>query len=273
MNVSCQSSPSAGMSRCTVGLPGAVRVEVRPTTMQGVLPAVRGDCSARAGGCNTMRIVVVRVVELDVAQPVQRGVLAADPVEPVISSPRSSGAPGSAGLVRRPVPGPVLVLLAVEVLLAAGPDGDVLAQLVAGVHPPGGRQRRGQHRPQLERRRAAVLQELVAGCPGCSARSSAACSRPTSPTSSVRYSLSSALVVRQVKYVYDWLKPILPRVCIIAGRVNASARKSTSGWLVVDRRRSATPRTRTGLVCGLSTRKTVTPCVDPQCSTTRRTSA
>ena len=35
--------------------------------------------------------------------------------------------------------------------------------------------------------------------------------------------------LRQVKYVYDWWKPILARACIMAGRVNASARNSTSG--------------------------------------------
>ena len=62
-----------------------------------------------------------------------------------------------------------------------------------------------------------------------------------SPDSSVRYSVSSALVVRQVKYVYDWWKPTLPRVCIIAGRVNASARKSTSGWRAVDVRDQPLP--------------------------------
>ena len=34
-----------------------------------------------------------------------------------------------------------------------------------------------------------------------------------------------------VKYVYDWLKPIFASVVIIAGRVNASARKTHVGVL------------------------------------------
>src|SRR6266571_2564644 len=48
--------------------------------------------------------------------------------------------------------------------------------------------------------------------------------------SSSRYSVSSSLKLRQVKYVYDWLKPALARAFIILGRVNASERKITSGW-------------------------------------------
>ncbi len=91
-----------------------------------------------------------------------------------------------------------------------------------------------------------------------------------SPESSVRYSVSSSLVVRQVKYVYDCWKPTAPRVCIIAGRVNASARKMTSGS-----RPLISPITRsqntTGLVCGLSTRKIRTPCAI-QCRSTRTVS-
>ncbi len=63
---------------------------------------------------------------------------------------------------------------------------------------------------------------------------------------------------RQVKYVYDCWKPILASVRIIAGRVNASLRKIASGssritwWM----RRS---QNTSGLVCGLSTRKILTP--------------
>src|SRR5438105_126444 len=51
----------------------------------------------------------------------------------------------------------------------------------------------------------------------------------TEVTSSSPYRRSSAAVVRQVKYVYDWVKPIRPSPLIIAGRVNASARNNTSG--------------------------------------------
>ena len=65
-------------------------------------------------------------------------------------------------------------------------------------------------------------------------------------------------VLRQVKYVYDWWKPILARARIMAGRVNASARKITSGSV---RATSASSRSQngSGLVCGLSTRKIRTP--------------
>ncbi|GAA3848324.1 hypothetical protein GCM10023083_91040 [Streptomyces phyllanthi] len=92
-----------------------------------------------------------------------------------------------------------------------------------------------------------------------------------SPDSSVRYSVSSCLELRQVKYVYDCWKPMAARVCIIAGRVNASARKITSGSV-----RPTSPSTRsqktTGLVCGLSTRKIRTPWAI-QCRSTRTVSA
>ena len=56
----------------------------------------------------------------------------------------------------------------------------------------------------------------------------------------------------------------------MAGLVNASARKSTSGSV---RRTSLSSHSQnaTGLVCGLSTRKIRTPCAI-QCLTTRRTS-
>lgn len=71
--------------------------------------------------------------------------------------------------------------------------------------------------------------------------------------------------------MYDCWKPICARVCIIAGRVNASARKITSGSV-----RLISPMTRsqntTALVCGLSTRKIRTP-YDIQCRSTRSVSA
>lgn len=71
--------------------------------------------------------------------------------------------------------------------------------------------------------------------------------------------------------MYDWVKPILPSPCMIAGRVNASARKSTSGSV---RLTSAISRCQksNGLVCGLSTRKIRMPS-PTQCRTTRSTSA
>ncbi len=83
--------------------------------------------------------------------------------------------------------------------------------------------------------------------------------------------MSSCLLLRQVKYVYDCWKPIWARVCIIAGRVNASARKITSGSV---RPTSAITfcQNTTGLVCGLSTRKIRTPW-SIQCRSTRSVSA
>ena len=71
-----------------------------------------------------------------------------------------------------------------------------------------------------------------------------------------------------VKYVYDCEKPTLASVVIIAGRVNASESRTSFGST---RRTSAISHSQnaTGFVCGLSTRKTRTPC-DTQCSITSR---
>src|SRR3712207_9472627 len=65
------------------------------------------------------------------------------------------------------------------------------------------------------------------------------------------YSRISQAVVRQVKYVYDCVKPILPSPFIIAGRVNASARNSTSGSVSLTLGISHCQKL-TALVCGLS---------------------
>src|SRR6202034_994686 len=62
---------------------------------------------------------------------------------------------------RRPVAGTVLVLLRVQVFLAARPHRDVLAQLETGVNAPRRGQHRGQHGPDLERGQPAVLQVVV----------------------------------------------------------------------------------------------------------------
>ena len=66
--------------------------------------------------------------------------------------------------------------------------------------------------------------------------------------------------------MYDWLKPIFASVVIIAGRVNASAKKTVSGNSA---RTSAISHSQNGtdFVCGLSTRKARTPCRH-QCTTT-----
>jgi len=62
-----------------------------------------------------------------------------------------------------------------------------------------------------------------------------------------------------VKYVYDCVKPALASTFIIFGRVKASARKIVSGCVACTARISHCQK-RTGLVCGLSTRKVFTPC-------------
>src|SRR5690242_21380334 len=76
--------------------------------------------------------------------------------------------------------------------------------------------------------------------------------------SSSRYSRKSALEFFHVKYVYDIVKPSLPRLFIRLGRVNASAKKITSGfsrWIsLITHSQNAS-----GFVCGLSTRNVRTP--------------
>src|SRR5882757_9960101 len=71
-------------------------------------------------------------------------------------------------------------------------------------------------------------------------------------TSSWQYSRISRALVRQVKYVYDWEKPIVARPCMTAGRVKASARNSTSGSASLTVQMSQCQKF-IGLVCGLST--------------------
>ena len=82
-------------------------------------------------------------------------------------------------------------------------------------------------------------------------------------------STSSAFEFFHVKYVYDCEKPAFASRVIIAGRVNASERKTVSGCFF---RTSAMSHSQngTGFVCGLSTRNTVTP-ASHQRSTTPRT--
>src|SRR5580704_7647104 len=77
--------------------------------------------------------------------------------------------------------------------------------------------------------------------------------------SSVMYAVNSGFDCRQVKYVYDWLKPRLASAYISVGRVNASARKITSGYAALTSARQNC-QNASGLVCGLSTRKTRRPC-------------
>src|SRR5687767_15496175 len=75
---------------------------------------------------------------------------------------------------------------------------------------------------------------------------------------SVKYSVSSGLVLRQVKYVYDCVKPSFASLCMTRGRVKASERKMSSGCFAL-RSRIAHSQNSNDLVCGLSTRNTFTP--------------
>src|ERR1700682_1624102 len=77
--------------------------------------------------------------------------------------------------------------------------------------------------------------------------------------SSVKYCASSAAVLRHAKYVYDCVNPALARRYMTLGRVNASARKITSGYLRLTSAMSHSENAK-GLVCGVTMRKTVTPC-------------
>ncbi len=79
-----------------------------------------------------------------------------------------------------------------------------------------------------------------------------------SERSSLKYWLSSDLVLRHAKYVYDWLKPTFASLYINFGRVNASERKITSACSRLTSLISHSQNAN-GLVCGLSTRKIRTP--------------
>src|SRR5260370_13419937 len=83
-------------------------------------------------------------------------------------------------------------------------------------------------------------------------------SRMCAERSSVKYWLSSDLVVRHAKWVYDWLKPTFARRYINLGRVNASDRKITSACSRLTSLISHS-QNGNGLVWGLSTRKIRTP--------------
>src|SRR5262245_16223607 len=77
--------------------------------------------------------------------------------------------------------------------------------------------------------------------------------------SSVKYCVISYFVLRQVKYVYDCVKPTFASRYITLGRVNASERNSTSGCLRFTSLMMNSQSAK-GFVCGLSTRNTRTPC-------------
>jgi len=101
-------------------------------------------------------VLVVGVVEGDVAQPVQGRVLAPDLVEPPQVPREGLALACAAGLEVLPLPVPVLVLLVVDLLLGAG-AGHVLHELVARVDAVGRHERPGERRAQLPCRRSAEL--------------------------------------------------------------------------------------------------------------------
>src|SRR5215467_5306341 len=130
------------------GLPGVVRVEVYHSENR----------VCRAGALREADYLrLVSVMKTQVTKQMQGRMRPAEQVE--ARDERRDvllGRRDAVGVL--PVPRPVLVLLRVQVLLAARQQGDVLAQLVARVEAPGRRQHRGEHRADPERRRPAVLQ-------------------------------------------------------------------------------------------------------------------
>ncbi len=77
--------------------------------------------------------------------------------------------------------------------------------------------------------------------------------------SSVKYSVSSRLVLRQAKYVYDCVKPSFASRYITFGRVNASARKITSGCSRLHLADRPIPRTRTAWCAGCRRERSARP--------------
>ena len=156
----------------------------------------RAPCCRRpaASCCSTSSCVVVDRMEAQASsRDCSAGLLAPDRVD----------ARDEVAQAVRPLEVPVadLVLLRVEIFLAARLARLVLQQLEGrAVDAVAGRQRRGQHQPHHERRPAAELQVLGAGCRACWARQfGRKYSRPGPCVSSVKYSVSSGLVLRQVK--------------------------------------------------------------------------
>src|SRR5271166_1304071 len=114
--------------------------------------AVAGDRVELAVG---QQSVVVDTVERDVPELVKSGMESTNLVQPRdkwLQRP-------SLRQCAREVARPELVLLGVEILLAALPHRDVLEQFVTGVHPPARAQGRRQHRADREHPRAIVLQD------------------------------------------------------------------------------------------------------------------
>src|SRR5690606_40846067 len=78
-------------------------------------------------------------------------------------------------------------------------------------------------------------------------------------SNSLKYDSNSDLVLRQVKYVYDCVKPSFARRYMTFGLVNASDKNSTSGCDRLMRLISHSQNAK-AFVWGLSTRKIRTPC-------------
>ena len=216
-----------------------------------------GVAGAGIGLGEAEQVRVVDGVEAQRAQLLQRRVRPPDLVEPADvgheAAPRRLGA--------GPVARAELVLLAVEVLLAARADGDVLEQLEARVDAPGGAHHRGEHRADLEHRRAAELQRLVQDVRGVHEEVRPHVVRVRGQLAAVVLELAALGAPREVRVGLGEARSVASW-CIIAGRVNASARNSTSGSVFLTSQISQCQKF-SGLVCGLSTRKIRTPGVDP----------
>ena len=106
----------------------------------------------------------------------------------------------------------------------------------------------GEQEARDERRPRALLQRLVedVGCVGPHVGPEVVEVRGIAQLG--KYSVSSHFSLRHVKYVYDCVKPSLASRSITRGRVNASARKMTSGSVVVHGRDQPLPeRERLGV--------------------------
>ena len=130
-----------------------------------------------------------------------------------ISLSRVSGARVAPTVRRRPGRGCGPGTSGVEVLLAARTPA-TCSNSSNPVTPQLGDPHRGEHRPDLERRRSAVLQER-GGCRGVDEEvRRIRCAGLVRHLAGVLLELSR-LSLRQVKYGVLWWKPIAPRACII----------------------------------------------------------
>ncbi len=153
VKVASSASPMRVRSRCTIVSRTECGSTLATTIIASSAPG-RGVLGREVLRVDENRVVVAPV-HVEVAQLAQRRVRRPDQVES-----REVRRERRAGLLRAgPVALLVLVLLAVDVLFAAGAC-DVLEQLVARVHAPVRARRRGQGRANLVGGRSAELKKL-----------------------------------------------------------------------------------------------------------------